>query len=311
MVARRRPCESTRQRILSFFIRWFLDSDDDEVKVDINNEDKNEDTSHRVEGGTIRSCITSFIVVLVGGIAMLYSIGEDPMELVMSLSEYRQVLRGAEWASFSALIILSAFTIATLTLLWQENRLAKPNSWSLPLWSTKDLHGEPLEEGVCGLYNLGNSCYMSASIQCLNAVPPLREIVRHDDCLRWVNEDNRFGTGGRVVRQFKSLLDRMWGGDILVAAPTAFKTEMGRLEPDFAGRRQQDAQEFMSWLLDKLHEDMNTAHRGAAPLRARGPSFDNLTDEQRSRRSHEEYMSQNRSPIDRIFNGQEASVLHW
>ena len=127
-----------------------------------------------------------------------------------------------------------------------------------------------------------------------------------------INEDNRLGSGGRVVRKFKDLIDRMWGGEITVAAPTFFKAEMGALNADFAGRQQQDAQEFMSWLLDKLHEDMNMARGGnALELRVRGESFDHLSDEQRSQRSFEEYLSQNVSPIDVIFNGQESSVLHW
>ena len=35
------------------------------------------------------------------------------------------------------------------------------------------------------------------------------------------------------------------------------------------------------------------------------------SDKQRSQRSFEEYLAQNMSPIDVIFNGQESSVLNW
>ena len=48
---------------------------------------------------------------------------------------------------------------------------------------------------------------------------------------------------------FEDLIDRMWSGAIAVVAPVSFKAEMGALNADYAGRQQQDAQEFMSWLL--------------------------------------------------------------
>merc|ERR1711871_1817588 len=178
-------------------------------------------------------------------------------------------------------------SVACLLLLSQETSEAP--SWSLSLLS--DLDGEPLEDGVCGLYNLGNSCYMNASIQCLNSVVPLRDLIRQKSSLDLINTENPLGSGGRVVRKFKDLISRIWSGNIAVAAPVSFKAEMGALNADFAGRQQQDAQEFMSWLLDQLHEDMNMA-RGSKvkPLRERGESFDHLSDEQRSQRSFEEYL---------------------
>ena len=86
MVSGRRPCESTRQRILSLLVQWFLDSDDGGNTGDAIGEDK-EDETNSVEG-TVRSCISSFVVVLVGGIVLLYSMGEDPTALIMSFAEY-------------------------------------------------------------------------------------------------------------------------------------------------------------------------------------------------------------------------------
>ena len=261
---------------------------------------------------------------------MLYILGEDPLPLLEDIWFRSSEVFFADndgggggggdgpTMSFFFLLILGALSIAILSLVWHEKSDTDSWSsdlWSMPLWSPTvltDLPGEPIENGVCGLFNLGNSCYMSASVQCLNSVVQLRDLIRQEGSLDLINEDNRLGSGGRVVRKFKDLIDRMWGGEITVAAPTFFKAEMGALNADFAGRQQQDAQEFMSWLLDKLHEDMNMARGGnALELRVRGESFDHLSDEQRSQRSFEEYLSQNVSPIDVIFNGQESSVLHW
>ena len=127
-----------------------------------------------------------------------------------------------------------------------------------------------------------------------------------------INEDNALGSGGHVVRHFRDLLLRVWSDKISVVAPVKFKTMVGGLNSDFGGREQQDASEFMTWLLDQLHEDLNDARRGKpAPIRVRGVSFDALNNEQRAERSDEEYFLRNRSPIIDMFFGQQSSSLTW
>lgn len=255
--------------------------------------------------------VRSFGITMLVGVSLFYALGEDPLLLLEGL--FADSGAGEPTMSFFSLLILGALSVACFLMFWHER--SESDSWSITLWSPTvltDLPGEPIEDGVCGLYNLGNSCYMSASVQCLNSVVQLRDLIREEGSLDLINGKNRMGSGGRVVREFKHLVDRIWGGEITVAAPTSFKAEMGALNPDFSGRQQQDAQEFMSWLLDQLHEDMNMARGGSAlPLRVRGESFDHLSDKQRSQRSFEEYLAQNMSPIDVIFNGQESSVLNW
>lgn len=43
-----------------------------------------------------------------------------------------------------------------------------------------------------------------------------------------------------------------------------FKECIERYAPQFVGQAQQDAQEFMAYLLDGLHEDVNRAQRSSA-----------------------------------------------
>ena len=63
--------------------------------------------------------------------------------------------------------------------------------WSYSYHVPTDEIGEPVECGAVGLANLGNSCYMSASLQCLNSVFSLRQLFSNDSLWRITLSPNR------------------------------------------------------------------------------------------------------------------------
>ena len=64
--------------------------------------------------------------------------------------------------------------------------------------------------GVCGLNNLGNTCFMNSAIQCISNVSPLREYVLADDFKEHINYDNKLGSGGLIASEFAKLMRTMW-----------------------------------------------------------------------------------------------------
>lgn len=113
--------------------------------------------------------------------------------------------------------------------------------------------------GACGLANLGNTCYANSAIQCISYMPLLRAYLlsaqykANGD----LNKDNPLGTGGKLLEEFAELLRVMWIGKYGERSPTRFRSQLGKARSQFSGADQQDAQEFLNYILDVLHEDSN------------------------------------------------------
>merc|ERR1719245_1186179 len=52
-------------------------------------------------------------------------------------------------------------------------------------------------------------------------------------------------------------MKKIWGNKYKTVAPKSFKKAIGKVAPRFDGYQQQDSQEFLTFLLDGLHEDLN------------------------------------------------------
>ncbi|KAF2875376.1 hypothetical protein BDV95DRAFT_565032 [Massariosphaeria phaeospora] len=112
--------------------------------------------------------------------------------------------------------------------------------------------------GMVGLTNLGNTCYMNSALQCIRSVQELSIYFLEGKYKAEINADNPLGHGGTIAKTYASLLASIYSEDSISAfAPKVFKTALGRAQPLFSGYGQQDSQEFLSFLVDALHEDLN------------------------------------------------------
>lgn len=117
--------------------------------------------------------------------------------------------------------------------------------------------------GACGLNNLGNTCYANAAIQCISYMPLLRAYLLSAQYKATgdLNKDNFLGTGGKLLEEFAELLRQMWSAKIGDKSPVRFRSQLGRANAQFSGADQQDAQEFLNYMLDVLHEDSNRVRK--------------------------------------------------
>lgn len=161
--------------------------------------------------------------------------------------------------------------------------------------------------GICGLSNLGNTCFMNAALQCLSNTPPLTLFLLSDKYLEDVNYDNPLGMGGEIVRTYAELIKAMWSGNHIYLIPREFKSVVGRFAPQFSGFAQHDCQELMAFLLDGLHEDLNRVK--VKPYIQMNNDIELRPDEVVAKESWNNYKLRNDSIIVDTFHSQLKSTL--
>jgi len=154
--------------------------------------------------------------------------------------------------------------------------------------------------GLVGLSNLGNTCFMNSAIQCLASTVPLAEFFLSGEYRKDLNRSNPLGTGGVLAEEFAALVRQLWSTSQGTVAPRRFKYQVSRYAPQFSGYGQHDAQEWITFLLDGLHEDLNRVRR--KPYIPLDPDQDVPPDE--AWRYHK---ARNDSVIVDLFHGQYRS----
>uniref|UniRef100_A0A0E0AFZ4 USP domain-containing protein n=1 Tax=Oryza glumipatula TaxID=40148 RepID=A0A0E0AFZ4_9ORYZ len=116
--------------------------------------------------------------------------------------------------------------------------------------------GRSSSHGLIGLENLGNTCFMNSSIQCLAHTSKLVDYFL-GDYDRDINRTNPLGLNGELALAFGELLRRLWNTERKPVSPHHFKAKIACFAPQFSGFNQHDSQELLAFLLDGLHEDLN------------------------------------------------------
>ncbi|XP_023659927.1 ubiquitin carboxyl-terminal hydrolase 4 [Paramormyrops kingsleyae] len=182
------------------------------------------------------------------------------------------------------------------------NRLGGYNSYSSS-YNYREVQSQP---GLCGLSNLGNTCFMNSALQCLSNAPPLTEYFLNDLYEAEINRENPLGMRGEIAEAYADLVKQMWQSHSSHVAPRMFKTQVGRFAPQFSGYQQQDSQELLAFLLDGLHEDLNRVKK--KPYVALSDA-DGRPDEVVAKEAWTNHRLRNDSIIVDIFHGLFKSTL--
>ncbi|XP_062331268.1 ubiquitin carboxyl-terminal hydrolase 31-like [Osmerus eperlanus] len=122
--------------------------------------------------------------------------------------------------------------------------------------------------GVAGLKNHGNTCFMNAILQCLSNTELFAEYLALEQFRGEEVNDKAKSNGlllqkkppqdtGEVTEQLSGLVRALWTFEYTPQHSREFKNVVSKSALQFRGNAQHDAQEFLLWLLDRVHEDLN------------------------------------------------------
>ncbi|NXB62702.1 UBP31 hydrolase, partial [Struthidea cinerea] len=120
--------------------------------------------------------------------------------------------------------------------------------------------------GVAGLRNHGNTCFMNAILQCLSNTELFAEFL--------ALEQFRGGPPPAdgpppAPGELAQLVRALWTLEYTPQHSRDFKNIVSKNAMQYRGNAQHDAQEFLLWLLDRVHEDLNNVvnSSGVPPLK--------------------------------------------
>ena len=162
-------------------------------------------------------------------------------------------------------------------------------------------------KGLTGLINIGNTCFMNSALQCLSNCYELTKYFLLDFYENDINIKNKLGTGGHVVMVYRKLLEDLWRDEQDYINPSYFKKIFAHFVHRFSGYAQQDSNEFLIYLLDKIHEDLNSITE--KPYIEMEEKKENQTDEEVSKIWWEKHLKRENSIIVDLFHGQFKSTI--
>ena len=160
---------------------------------------------------------------------------------------------------------------------------------------------------LVGLINLGNTCFINSVLQCLLYTSDLSKYFLQNKYKKEINNENNHGFKGEIAESFADLFKRMKSADTQRINPINFLRVFFTKNRSLSVSHQQDAQEFLSILLDSLHEDLNRITK--KPYVLLEEQKDTESDSEASNRFWDVYKKRENSIIVDLFHGQFKSKI--
>lgn len=126
------------------------------------------------------------------------------------------------------------------------------------IFNEENINLKTAGKGLCGLENLGNTCYMNSILQCLSHTKWFREFILLDQFRQTLNENK---VQFIAMNEFNKLLRGLWYENAVVTPKSFFhylqilslKCGSGQ----FVGNQQHDSSELLVFLLDCFNEALS------------------------------------------------------
>ena len=156
----------------------------------------------------------------------------------------------------------------------------------------------------CGLQNVGQTCYMNSTIQCLSNIQYLSYYL--------LKHYGNFDVNTQPLSlAFSSLVFQLFTTKEKYIAPEMFKKIIGKLNPLFEGMHAADAKDLIFFLLEKLHQELNKSknHSEEAKIDYAQLEKDSFDEKKMLNNFIKDYQDKNKSIISDTFYGTVRSTM--
>lgn len=147
---------------------------------------------------------------------------------------------------------------------------------------------------------------MNTALQCIMNCYELSSYFLKNIYKGHINMDNPIGTKGVLAIAYTNLLKNVYNGTSSTFSPWDFKGAISGFQTMFMGYQQHDTQEFLNYLLDGLHEDLNKVKKKPSVEKDSKAKEDKI----KAKDEWIGFLRRNQSILVEILYGQYKSTLH-